>query len=215
MAVKKKSVQPKDRPPKQARSIETWNRVLDVAERFLRDRGQDDFTIQEISVESGISIGSLYFRVANRDELIHLVQERVLARLEPEESGLRGLPRAGATLQETVALAIPSLAEFLRVNAGILRAFMLRGISDPKVSAAGKASHSQMMSSFSRVLLSHRDEIGHPDPEHAVKAMGNLVYGALARYLGLGALASSQDELDWEAMKADLVRVTILFLREA
>lgn len=50
--------------PKQVRSKETFARVKATVVLLLRERRNADFTLGEISAASGVSIGSIYARVA-------------------------------------------------------------------------------------------------------------------------------------------------------
>ena len=44
------------RPPKQRRSRESYERVLDAAHTLLEENGFEGFTAQEVAVRSGVSI---------------------------------------------------------------------------------------------------------------------------------------------------------------
>lgn len=48
------------RPPQQARSRRSQIKVLTAARQFLEDEGYDSLTLQKVSRQSGVSIGSIY-----------------------------------------------------------------------------------------------------------------------------------------------------------
>ncbi len=47
------------RPPKQRRSRESYERVLEAAHTLLEENGFDGFTIQEVAARSGVSVGAI------------------------------------------------------------------------------------------------------------------------------------------------------------
>ena len=66
MAVSKKSVP----EPKQARAVDTVEQVITATNRAIELGGESSVRIQEISKETGVSIGSIYHHFGDRDGLI-------------------------------------------------------------------------------------------------------------------------------------------------
>ena len=58
------------RPPKQRRSRESYERVLEAAHTLLEENGFDGFTIQEVAARSGVSVGAIYERFGNKESLL-------------------------------------------------------------------------------------------------------------------------------------------------
>ena len=56
------------REPKQDRSRASFERVLDAATALLAEKGYSEFTLQELSNRSKVSIGSIYGRVNGKDD---------------------------------------------------------------------------------------------------------------------------------------------------
>ena len=50
------------RPPQQARSQETLNRLLDAAEQLVAEKGFDDTPVAEVARRAGSSVGAFYSR---------------------------------------------------------------------------------------------------------------------------------------------------------
>src|SRR3954468_14366097 len=71
-------------PPKQQRSLETLNRLLDAAERVLEEEGLDAATVPVIAKRAGVSVGVVYRRFPNKDALIRGVYERFLWRINEQ-----------------------------------------------------------------------------------------------------------------------------------
>ena len=56
--------------PKQARAHETIQLLIDATDKVIRGQGEAAVRIQDISAETGISIGSIYHHFGDRDGLI-------------------------------------------------------------------------------------------------------------------------------------------------
>jgi AcrR family transcriptional regulator len=127
------------REPKQDRSRASFERVLDAATELLAEKGYSEFTLQELSRRSKVSIGSIYCRVNGKDDLIRLVQVRVLDRLDVDQATfINRLRRQELPLRELVLETVTQFGNFLRKHASILRAFMELGANDPVAGEIGK-----------------------------------------------------------------------------
>ena len=71
--------------PKQARSIESTNRMLDAAESLLREGGPRAITIEAVIERSGTSMGSFYARFDSREGLFQALHERFLSYVVEED----------------------------------------------------------------------------------------------------------------------------------
>jgi len=201
------------REPKQDRSRASFERVLDAATTLLSEKGYSEFTLQELSNRSQVSIGSIYGRVQGKDDLIRLVQIRVLDRLDIDQATfINRLRRQELPLRELVLETITQFGNFLRKNASILRAFMELGAGDPVAGEIGKRHYNQALHDFRLLLLERRDEIRHADPDHAVVACFNVVYASLGRYLGLGTLGSESELGNWDQLLEDVSLMALFFL---
>ena len=93
------------RKPQQARSAESYQRMLDAAEEILGEKSFDDATISEIAARAGLTIGAFYARFRDKDSLLSELELRMDADfvtlvdeyLSPEKWD-------GLTLEETMNL---------------------------------------------------------------------------------------------------------------
>lgn len=215
-SVARRSTQPTARPPKQERSQKSFERVLDTSLELLSERGYEGFALTEVSRRSGVSTGSIYVRVDGKDDLLRAAQERFLDSMGDEHARLTAPERyEGKKLAQLVPELISELAAMLGRNVRVLGAFQQRAVTDPLVAAAGKASHADLVSRFGELVLGHRDEIAHPDPEHAVGSCFQVTYAALARTLALDVSEEAADGHDLEAVTEDLGFMCIAFLAGA
>lgn len=205
-----------DRQPKQSRSRESLEKVIVAAAAILEKVGYEGLTLQEVSRLSGVSIGSIYARVAGKDELVRLVQQRAMARIDAEQARLLAPERwAAYGLSELVPALVDELAEFLRRHAALLRAFMMRASQDEVIGAVGRASALKAATRFQDVLLGRRDQIGRPDPERAIAACYTVIYSTFGRFLGLGIALEAAGGGDWQELKQDVAAMCLCFLEHA
>ncbi len=199
------------RAPKQTRSRQSFDRVLDAATQILAERGFAGLTLTQVSRQSRVSIGSIYCRVESKEDLVRAVQARALKEMDHEFAMLvNRVRRKSLPLRSLVPTVVRELALYLRRHAPLLRAFMQQAPVDPVLEAVGKKSFQQTALDFKLILLDRHSEFQHEDPEHAAAMCFTVVYGCLARYLGLGAPGS--EEGDWNQLIEDLGLMALAFL---
>ncbi|WP_286249527.1 TetR/AcrR family transcriptional regulator [Streptomyces graminofaciens] len=209
----RRSTQPVARAPKQERSQKSFDRVLDSSLELLAERGYAGFALTEVSRRSGVSTGSIYVRVDGKDDLLRAAQERFLEKMAGEHARLTDPERyEGKNLVQVVGELVSGLATMLLRNARVLGAFQQRAVSDPLVARAGKASYMDLVGRFSQLLLGHRDEIAHSDPEHAVVSCFQVAYATLARTLALDVSQDAAEDHELAAITEDLGLMCIAFL---
>jgi AcrR family transcriptional regulator len=188
-------------------------RLLATATDILVQSGSSDFTLQELSRRTEVSIGSIYLRFENKQELIREVQIRFLEQVEREHAlVINRLRRRGLGLRQLVPIAIREYSGFLRKHAGPLRVFMELAPNDPVIAANGKKYYRQSAKDFELLLLDRRPEIRHPDPVHAVDACFSMMYASVGRYLGLGTTRDVIGEGDWDKLLDDISLMAVLWL---
>jgi AcrR family transcriptional regulator len=85
------------RPPKQRRSRESYERVLDAAHALLEENGFEGLTVQEVAARSGVSIGAIYERFGNKETLLRAVHARLM----------EAMSEGGADARDPVAARTP------------------------------------------------------------------------------------------------------------
>ena len=134
------------REPKQARSREAWERVLDVGRQLIEEGGVPALTITEVCRRSGINAPSLYARVDGRAGLFAAVYERGMAEVrQTEDRMLAPLPRPRATIAEQAAEAAAAVAEVFLMHGRLLRAVITQAESDPQLLERGADESRRMM----------------------------------------------------------------------
>jgi AcrR family transcriptional regulator len=207
-------VSPMSKPPKQERSRASFEKALEAAADLMRERGDDSFTLQEVSQRSGVSIGSIYGRVEGKAELVRAVQDRILGGLGPrQEAFVDAMRRQGGPLVTFIPRMIEEWAELMRSNATILRAIMTVANRDPQIEQRGSQSHTRFKARLIELILEHRDEIRRENPERAAEACFTICYSTIARYLGFGTSSDASGQGDWSSLKHELGIMAVAYLR--
>ncbi len=200
------------RPPQQDRSRQSLEKVLAAARQLLCESPTADLTLNDVSKTAGVSIGSIYGRFKGKEDLLQVVFEDALEKMDLEWQNLMSeLAARPLPLPERLPLLVDTLAEFLARHAAILKPFMNRA-SHGDIARSGKHYHARMAAQFMAQVSAHKDEIRHPDPERAIHSCFRITYSSLARFLGLGSAADAAGEGDWTHLKQDLGSMGVLFL---
>ena len=118
-------------PPKQRRSEETLDRLLDGAESLLDGRDFEDIPVLEIAETAGISVSSLYARFKNKTVLLECLYERHMERIRAQVLD-DDTPWQGFTPEEIGRELARRYIQHRRVHTGFLRTMMLVELRDPR-----------------------------------------------------------------------------------
>jgi AcrR family transcriptional regulator len=157
--------------PKQARSRESFQRLLAAAREVVAEMGLEGATIPRIAARAGLSPGAIYRRFPDKDALLQAV---VLKTLQDSDDGTKRLLES----EEIANLTLESRAEWLvkgmvtthRNYPGLMRTVLHYVLIHPDPKFRKKADTLQDRS-FRRIVdffLQKRGEIAHPDPDIAV-----------------------------------------------
>jgi AcrR family transcriptional regulator len=107
------------KPPRQARSAATVDRILDSAEWLLHSQGVAETTTIDIAAHAGISVGRLYYWFPDKDAVIRAVIQRA-ERLVGEFLPQSVVDDPDRPTPDLVGSIIGSLASFVRSHPGAL-----------------------------------------------------------------------------------------------
>lgn len=219
MAVKMKIIEPDPFPtggrkPQQGRSKASLERMLSAARELMLERGNEDFTLQEVSQRGNVSIGSIYLRFDGKDDLVRAVLEEAGHDIRlAEEAMFAKLKSQCTTLGDFVPSFVDAYAEVLRTYAPLLRLSMERASFDPLVAEPGKAHARIAENAALQAVLEYRSEIGGTDGEVKAESAYHVIFATLARQLSLGSTGESVHNYDWELLKRELGRMCLAYLR--
>jgi AcrR family transcriptional regulator len=200
--------------PRQKRSRESLERLLEAAEEQIRQNGVESLTISGVVSSIGLSVGAFYARFPDKTALLHAVQARFHDRLEPQiEAQMIAEAGGRETLAEAVDAAVDVLIRNVVGERELSRGFMSLSVLDPVLRARGEAVNRHRRETFTEILLAHRDEIGHPDPTLAI----NVAYGIYAAVVRGRLVFGTEHELyygiDSGVLYSELKQALTLYLR--
>ncbi len=150
--------------PKQARSHEMVETLLQATTRILRREGRESLTTNRIAEVAGVSVGSLYQYFPNKESLVDALRQRYEAQF------LERMIRAfgsGASLPLREALR-----EFARFIIDIHREDpQLHNELSPEIPEEQHRTVREMVRAY---LEAHRDEVRRPDLEIATYVLVEL-----------------------------------------
>jgi AcrR family transcriptional regulator len=206
-----------EHPPRQARSRESLRRMLDAAEIVLVKYGPEGATLPRIAKQARLSPASVYRRFRDKEALMRAVfrrfgeQTRTTTKAEFDPESVRQI-----SIERFSRKVIHGMVAGFRANAALSRAALLYAERHPRADFVRKAGDSEARSFQQMVdtFLIWRDEIRHPDPEHAVR-FGFLVVACVLKDLIVFdrmRVMSRVVRVDDEVLKEELTRAFLRYL---
>jgi AcrR family transcriptional regulator len=198
--------------PKQQRSRESYERVLAATQRLLTEEKGADFTLADVSRESGVSIGGIYGRFENRMALILEVQLR--ANDVMVEECAAGIGRAAAAAhdgRDLIRRLAVEIAESLRRHRDIIKAIVDASLSDAQIAQEGLRAYARQLELFRTALLARREEIAHAESEQAIEFCFLAIYEIIASHFGFGRRKSAENA-QWAQLLAQLQHLCVAYL---
>ena len=156
------------RPPQQARSRATWDRVLDAGVEILEREGHEALTIAALCERAGVTPPTVYARAPDKQTLLVAIHRRAVDRLDADSQLTGPLAPADATRE---------LARTFFAHAPLLRAIF-------QLAAADEAVFEQGSRATAAVSRRFREAVGG-DAQRA-DALVRVLIGALAHRVVYG-----------------------------
>ncbi len=168
------------KPPRQARSQQTLERLLDAAEALIADKGIDGVTVAEVARRASSSVGAFYARFDDKEALLRCVlarfYEQAAATTEVALDQQRWLstPLAG-----TFKALLHFMLDMLRERRQLIVAMMVRAANDPTLTALTQQLEQQICLGVAGLLARRGDVIDHPQPALARRMCVWMVLSAM------------------------------------
>jgi AcrR family transcriptional regulator len=189
------------RPPKQKRSQESLERVIDASLQLLAENGFEAFTIQDVSQRADVSVGAIYARFGNKESLLRAVHKHAMDALRPTHEAVASADGGRArSAADGIDEAVRLVAGVFRGNEPLLRAFMHLGAVDDEISRRGSESSIDLARQFRTAVLAHRDEIPRKDADAAVDVAFRMAYCTFARQVMYGPTFESDRAIGWDEL---------------
>ena len=204
--------------PQQGRSRDTAQRLLSATLRLIDEAGLDGATIPKIAALAGVAAASVYRRYADKDALIRAAFLYALAQSnQNNQTQLRGL-LLKETLEDTAQQLMNLLLAQYRQHPVLFRALShyLDTTTHREFIEEARAIMQANAQEVIAVLLHHRADIAHPDPEQALRFALFSAIGAIETFaLDANALWHAYPEFSGEYVIAAQAHSFVAYLRSA
>lgn len=185
---------------------------MKAAELILSEVGLEGFTMTTIAHRAEVSVGGLYRRFADKQELLHALKDRVLSRLE--EKIASEMQTSPPKLDEVVNRFIKELSRHFSANALVWNAFFMPAAQDSKMTQRGADGLAQMYQEFRAAALSDREHIAHKNAEHALSVTFEMVSAPIIRRtIPVARINLPTFYLDWDEFSDQLVQAGLAYLK--
>jgi len=205
---------PSVRLPKQARSRETLDRIVQAALDLIEEEGVEGATVASIVDRANASVGSFYARFAGKDDLIQFLQDRIWAEARQRwDSALASQDWRNLPLESVVGGVVSLLIRSFRADFHLREVLGREGRLDEEGARRVFRFHQHILSTVTPLLMANRGEITHPDPEWAVRLGYRFAVGAIREVLELEAAVGVVDgATNAEALVPELARSWVAYL---
>lgn len=201
------------RPPRQSRSQETLERLLDAAEAVLSEKGFEQATVAEIAARASSSVGAFYARFHDKEALLRCLHDRFCEEaFATADLALDADRWLGASIVDICHEVVPFLVRTYDERRGLIRAFIVRSGLDEAFLEAGARLSRHISARLRDLLLARQEEINHPDPELAVDFGLRLILHLLDLHLVFGKVQPTLSSLSQEEIARELIRAYLSYL---
>lgn len=168
------------REPRQRRTRQQWERILDTGVRLLEENGYEGFTIAALCARAEVPPRALYARVATKDALFLAVYERGMSRVLAGHEVFAEADRWDFDDdQRRVEQAVRCLVQIFIDNAAFLRAVVLISGAHSEVRRRGEAYRNAISELFTAVLAPLDVNAGHDNPAREREFCFSLIFSAM------------------------------------
>lgn len=168
------------REPKQARSREMVERILDGAVRVLLEHGIHDASTNRIAREAGVSPGSLYQYFADKHEIVDAIAVRTV---DEASRSMEPVLRKSALLppDQAIPLVLGAALDALQIQSELLRALTdYRPVEDQRRNVEGLIAR---MADRVNIALAMQAGEATPETERRSWLIVEICQNTLIRYV--------------------------------
>ena len=195
--------------PQQKRSRELSQRILAAAEAVLRRDGVENFVISAVAAEAGVSVGGIYGRFQNRQELLVAIHREVITRLDNQVTERLGRGDFGG-LAEVLQVFVSEMTGRFREDGPAYVAAPRPDESEAPRRAA-RQTQEHLLTTLAAAIRPFERELAHPDPEPALRVLLQMLIGALMRRAN-APNGPGDPSIAWSVLEQELARASIAYL---
>lgn len=156
------------RAPRQRRSIEKRDRILEAAYATFCEQGYYKSTTIEIARRAGVSVGCLYSYFADKYDLFVAILDRYEGGFETARTrALEAVDGRTRTHAEVIRAVMTSLLQEHEATRELNREIGILAFSDPAIAARKGQQAGKILDAIQQYLAAHREDLRPADPEAA------------------------------------------------
>ena len=198
-------------PAKQERSQRNLERIIQAAENVLSRDGWEAFTMKAVAEEADASVGGIYRRFANKEQLLRAIKDNVLNRADAMHRSIAVYQ--AKDLADAIEHYVRYRIEALTGYADILKKILDAQQGDVVMHNRGRQSVQVGLRTFRSMVGPFRAEIRQADPEQAVELAFYIFNATVLRKVQGYPSETLFEHLDWELLKSELSLVLLRYLR--
>ncbi len=167
-------------PPTQARSKKALERFIVAGEQVLADNLFEQISISELAALASSSVGTFYRLFTDKEGLFQLLHERFVNETRSfldETLAEKKWQAKGAA--DVIHGLVEALVHLYGNKEGLLRALIIRSSSDINFRNNLHGLNSHISNKLTPLLLTRKQQIGHPSPQKAVAFSINIILGTM------------------------------------
>ncbi|MBI1784497.1 TetR/AcrR family transcriptional regulator [Candidatus Sumerlaeota bacterium] len=170
-------------PPRQKRSREKIERLLDAGEKLISEKGYDGARVADITRAARCPTGTFYQRFPDKDIFFRAILTRFLGRMR-ENADADLVNYRGLSPRGVMERLVDRVVSTMRLHEGLFRAVVERSGAHPdyRVLVQGMAAHLRQ-NMVSILGGAERPDVNHPDPSFAVAAGLQFMFATLQNIL--------------------------------
>lgn len=199
--------------PQQERSQKTLQKLLEATEALIREGGLDAVTVPAVVKRAGSSVGSFYARFPDKNALLETMHERECQQtIVTADVALDPALWEGRSLEEIVRALVSFAVRVFGSRRSVMTAFHRALGGDPGYAKRRANNGIELGMRALRLLLVHRDRIGHPEPEVAIPMGLRMLTATLEQRNAFSAARLQAIDVDDETLERELERMLLAYL---
>jgi AcrR family transcriptional regulator len=201
------------RPPHQARSRATLDRLLDAAEGLLAEKAWEVVGVADIAQRADSSVGAFYSRFKDKDAVLNALYERFADELMATYDEMFHPERwKGASVSAIVQAIIAFRVRIYSERMGLLRAILHQGVYDKGFKARGHQLRAHFKDAFVRLMIARRRELLHPEPASGAEFVARVIQSVLYCRVLLDYEESSDEAWSTDRITTELTHTCLAYL---
>ncbi|MEM9467002.1 MAG: helix-turn-helix domain-containing protein [Actinomycetota bacterium] len=165
----------------QARSVVTQDLILDAAEELFGERGIDATSVVDVAERADRSIGSLYHHFDTKELLVHAVVDRLIDGIQAEIDDFFAPNRwESRPALHIVRGYLRGTLGLDRSRPGYKRIGRELSMMDAETLSRYRGLRQRTGDGLRSLLLTRKDEFGHPDPKTGVRLVADMCTAMVA-----------------------------------